>query len=215
MRILKLAGAMIAVLAFTAIGTATASAAEMLWTWLPGAEGTKFTGKSAKASLQIKGGGTITCAESTAEGEIQKEKTLGLALIDFGQNCTVGGVAVASLGDKSGLILVHIEIHNCLIAVGHLGLLIKVLPLHLEVVSTKLLITVEGALIALINPAGKPAKAFNLVVEQKEGKQSLEKCEGGTAQTLLTSLDGGAFVQSGEEAKEGTLTFTVEEEAME
>jgi hypothetical protein len=214
MRILKLAGALIAVLALTAVATATASATEILWPWLPGAEGTKFTGKSAKATLQIKGSGSITCAESSAEGEIQKEKTLGLAVINFGKACTIAGLPVNSLGDASGTILVHVEIHNCLIATGRYGLLIKVLPLHLEIPSTKLLLSVEGALIAEVTPANKKAAKFNLVVEQKEGKQTIEKCEGGTAQTLLTSLDGGEFKVSAEEAKEGTITFTTEQEVM-
>jgi hypothetical protein len=216
MRSFKILSALFAVLAFSAIAVASASAAETLWQWLPGAEKTAFTGKSAKAVLQVKGGASITCPESTTtSGEITTEKTLGLAIINFGKTCTTGGLAVESLGDVSGTILAHVEIHNCTISAGKPGLLIKVLPLHLEVPSTKLLLAIEGEIIAEITPNKTSTKEYTLVVEQKEGKQAIEKCEGGEAHTLSTSTDGGAFVQSGQEAKEGKITFTsVAQEAM-
>lgn len=217
MRILKLASSMILVLVFGAVATATASAAETLWIWLPGAAGTKFTGKSRQATLQIKGSGTITCKESSAEGEITNESTLGLATIDFGANCTAGLLPANSLGDASGIILAHVEIHNCKIPGGGDGLLIKVLPVHIEVPSTKLLILVEGSLVVSINPTDKAAKAFNLVIQQTGGQQTIESCEGGPkgGYTLTASLDGGTPKQAAEEVTEPTITWTsVEQEAM-
>jgi hypothetical protein len=213
MRAIKLAGAMILVLAFSAVAVATASAAETLWRWLPGAAKTAFTGTSGKSLLQVKGGLSITSPKSKTTGEITEGSNLGLALITF-ETSTTAGLPVNSLGDASGLILVHLELHNCLIKAGHKGVLIAILPLHLEVPSTKLLITIEGDLVALV--PGTKGKTFTLNVEQKEGVQAVEKCEGGTAMTLKTSDDGGAFVQSGQETKEGSITFTsVEQEAME
>jgi hypothetical protein len=215
MRTLKLAGTLIAVLALTAVATAVARATETLSACLPCAEGTRFTGKSGKISLQIKGSGTITCASSTTEGELQKEKTLMLKTVDWGSNCTLAGLPLDSLGDPSGFLLSHIEIHICLIAAGLLAWLEKLLPQHLEVPSTKLLLTIEGSSISRITPVNKTTKAFSLIVEQKEGKQAIEKCEGGSAETLLTSLDGGEFKVSAEEAKESTISFsTTEQEFM-
>ncbi len=54
MRTQKLAGALVVVLAFTAVATATASAAALLWELLPKTTGTAITGKTGKRTLQIK-----------------------------------------------------------------------------------------------------------------------------------------------------------------
>jgi hypothetical protein len=217
MRTLKLVGALFSVLALSAFAVAgTASAAETLWELLPGETGTTFTGKSGKATLQIKNAekGTIICASSTAEGEITAEHTLGLAFIDF-TGCTVAGSKVNSLGDGPGIILVHVELHNCLIEPGDAGILIKVLPLHLEIPATGLLISIQGSLIALATPNKTPTTTFALLVQQKAGQQSITKCEGSkTEDKLETALDSGEFVQSGEEAKEGSFTFEINQEIM-
>ncbi len=215
MRTFKLVGALFAVLAFTAFATATASAAELLWEMLPGTTGTAITGKSGKATLQIKGGGSITCAESTGkEGEITSERTLGLVWILFGPNCTAFGNPVNSLGEEPGFILVHVHYHQCLVEPGVLGWLLKLLPLHLEIPATSLLLSVQGALVGSVT-AGK-GKTFTLTVKQKAGQQAITHCEGSKGEVKLeTSLDGGEFIQSGEEAKESTVTFAAEQEAME
>jgi hypothetical protein len=213
MRTLKLVGALFSVLALTAFAlAATASAAETLWEWLPGTTGTTFTGKSGSAKLQIKNAekGTIICASSSVlakEGEITGERTLGLAFIHF-IKCTVAGNPVNSLGDEPGIILVHVELHNCLIEPGDAGILIKLLPLHLEIPATGLLISVQGSLIALVSPNKTKALTFTVLVAQKAGQQAITKCEGSKIEDKLeTSLDGGEFIQSGEEAKEGSFTF--------
>jgi hypothetical protein len=213
MRVLKLVAALIVLPVLSAVAVATASAAETLWRWLPGAAKTAFTGTSGKSLLQVKGGLSITSAKSKTTGEITEGSNLGLALITF-ETTTTAGLPINSLGDASGIVLVHAELHNCLIKAGDRGLLIKVLPLHLEVPTTKLLITLEGSYIALVG--GSKGKMFTLAIEQKEGKQTIEKCEGGTADTLLTSDDGAGFVQTGAEAKEAAITFTsVEQDVME
>jgi hypothetical protein len=214
MRIFKLIGAMLIVLALTAIATATASAAETLWAWLPGATGTKFTGESKEARLEEKGGGKITCKASTASGEITGEKTLGLATIDF-TGCLAFGFAALTLGDSKELILVHVHIHNCRIPGGsHAGLLFKPLPVHIEIPVLSRLLKIEGSFVAEITPNEKSANEFKLIIEQSKGGQSIPECEGGSKETLLTSTNEGAFVQSGEEAKEGTVHFGIAQEAM-
>lgn len=214
MRTLKLACALGAALGLALVATAAANAAETLWLWLPGATGTKFTGKSAKVSLQIKGSGTVTCKETFSNGELTGEQTLGLATIDFGNNCTAGGLPANSLGDASGTILVHAEIHNCRITANNHGVLFKFLPLHIEVPSTKLLILVEGSYIAETAFLNIKLGTHPLLVEQKEGKQAIENCEGGPkgGYTLTTSLDGGEPKQTAIEAKEGTITWTSSEQ---
>jgi len=214
MRAFKLVGAMVLVVAFSAIGVSTASAVELvLWRFLPGAKGTQFIGKSAKALFQVKGGLSFTSPESTATGEITEgEGSLGLALVSLVKT-TSGGLPINSLGDASGVILVHVELHNCILEDSSLGVLLAFLPLHLEVPSTKLLMAMTGSLVGKIS-SGK-SKTFTLAVEQKEGKQAVEKCKGDPADTLLTSIDSGAATQTGQEIKSGSLTFTtIEQETM-
>jgi hypothetical protein len=221
MRTFKLAGALIAALALLAVAAATASAEEVLWKWLPGKAGETFKGGSGKATWQEKGGAAVTCKKSETkakEGELLeegategKDAILGLAFIHF-SGCTAFGVPINSLGDSGGIILVHVEIHDCLIAANHFGLLIKPLPIHLEVPLVGQLKVVTGDFIALIEPAGAtPTKTWNLNVTQSGGIQGIEKCEGGSAETLLTETNhSGEQVQTALELKEASLEFEKE-----
>jgi hypothetical protein len=225
MRIAKLIGALFVVLAFSAVAVATASAAETLWKWLPGTVGETFTGKSGQATLQLaeaepKVKPAITCKKSLlllpksellAEGATGgKDATLALGILHF-EGCTSFGLPANSEGDTSGIILVHLEIHNCMIKKEpkEFGLLITPLPLHIEIpASGGKLILVRGAFVAkLEGKEGTKQLIFSLIVEQKEAKQAIKLCEGGPENTLEGSLDGKTFVIAGEEAKEGTLGF--------
>jgi hypothetical protein len=223
MRIAKLIGALFVVLAFSAVAVATASAAETLWKWLPGTVGETFTGKSGQATLQLAeveaSKPSIVCAKSLlllpksellAEGATGgKDATLALGILHF-EGCTSFGLAANSEGDAAGIILAHLEIHNCMInaAKKEFGLLITPLPLHIEIPSVKKLILVRGAFVAkLEGKEGTKQLVFSLVVEQKEAKQTIPKCEGGVENTLEGSLDGKTFVKAGEEAKGGTIGF--------
>jgi hypothetical protein len=100
---------------------------------------------------------------------------------------------------------VHLEIHNCLIKAGDPGLLIKVLPVHVEAPATKLLITLEGAFIALIKEVA--ANKFELNIKQTEGKQEIGKCEGGTAQSLTAKTDAEPIRNAGLEMAETFIEF--------
>jgi hypothetical protein len=222
MRIFKLIGALVVVLGFSALAVATASAAETLWKWLPGTVGETFTGKFAETTWQVKGGAAIKCkkglilltdAELKMSSELMKEgstegkdATLWLAVIHF-EGCTSAGFSLNSLGDKPGIILWHVEIHNCMIKKEHFGLLIRPLLIHLEIPVIKSLLELLGSLVALIEALPKEPTHFELNVTQKEGVQSIEKCEGGEKDTLLTSLNHEAFVQTAMEAKEGLILF--------
>ncbi len=215
MRTFKLIGALVLVLVSSAIAVASASAAELLWTLLPGTKGETFTGKSGKATLE---GATvsknkITCPSSTIlltfEGNSSEltEPSLALALIHFEKCKALGTLPVNSLGDGKEIILAHLEIHFCMIKPGDFGLLIKTLPVHLEIAVPALLISVEGAFIALVSPLTGDKKHFEALIEQEKGKQKIEKCEGGTAQTLTSKTDNEPVENAGEEAKEGLLLF--------
>jgi hypothetical protein len=205
MHLHTLASTLVLALGFTGFVVSAASASV-----LPGASGASLTGASGKVTLQIKGGAAVTCQSSASTGEVI---SIGesLAVTNFGTKCTVGGLAVNSLGDPIGIILAHAEIDNdCSLPLYAL----KYLPLHLEVPSTKLLLLFGGSLVGEVAPSRKKSKSFTLTIAQKEGKQAIEKCEGGSVLTLTASTDAGEAVQSAQESAEGTLAFSAEEEFM-
>jgi hypothetical protein len=205
------------VLLFIFYAGSAASAAPSL---LPGTAGTTFTGKSGKLTWQTKGGGAISCSASeVVNGEIVSTALL-LFLFRF-TGCTLAGLAENTLGDASGVTLVHVEADFCAISNKPLvgGLLFKVLPVHLEVPSTKLLLVLEGSFVGTMSPENKKAFAFTPTFTQKEGKQTVEGClnEAGTKlepEMLLWSADGGTFVQTALEFKELSFTFASEQEFM-
>jgi hypothetical protein len=224
MRTFKLISGVILVLAFCVFSVTNASAEEILWRWLPGPANESFKGKTNRAVLQetkegTKGGAAIQCKQSevlltdelkkeeggTVHSELlEKEARLALAIIKFTE-CTSAGLALESLGDPAGTILAHLEIHNCLIKKGEQGLLIKTLPVHLEVLAVGLLIEVEGSFIAGV--AKRATNEFELKAKQTEGKQAIEKCEGGKADTLLVKNGAEPLRAAAEELSEGDLSF--------
>jgi hypothetical protein len=210
-------------LALGGVAVATASGAETLWKWLPGSAGETFKGKFGKFQLQVKGGATYVCAkglvlltdgitkvssELLKEGSTEgKDATLELVVFHL-EGCTWSGVSINSLGDAAGVILVHYEIHNCMIKKEDFGLLIAPLPLHLEMPAVKELESIRGSYVALIeNKEGEKALNLKLNIKQKEGKQEIEKCEGGEKETLEKSLNGGEFQQAAIEVQEPVLEF--------
>ncbi len=221
MRTLKLTCALAMVLAFGAVGISTATAAETPWQWLPGSVGETHTGKSGAVTLQQKGGATISCTSSTilltdealkvstelTEGTEGKDAKGALAIIHFA-GCKSLGTTLNSDGDAKEIVLVHVEIKNCMIskAEKRFGLLLKILPLHVEIPLVKMLINVEGSFIAEIKPTATKL-VFTLLIEQKEGKQAIEKCEGGEADTLKSKIGTGENIQSGQAAEKAEITF--------
>jgi hypothetical protein len=213
MRVFKLVSTFAVVMALTAIAATTASAAIE---FLPGAAKTAFTGTSAEAVLQVKGGAAIKCTKSevaTGNGELLSSKTL-LFIVDF-TGCKTLGLPINSLGDKAEVILVHVEGETCTVSTSPLvgAVLLKPLPLHLEVPSVGTLLLVEGKFVGGLEPPNKSTKEYKLAIAQKEGKQGIEGClnAAGTKvepETLTTSENGKAAVASAEEAKSGTLVFT-------
>ena len=241
MQLSKLMGALLVALALSAIAlAATASAAETLWKWLPGSVGETFKGKSGKLVLTATDGGQklslsctklswlLTDAELKVSSELLKEgstneKDAVLALlIDHIEGCTFAGLAMNSVGDKSGIILIHWEIHNCMIAKGQFGWLLKPLPIHIEVPAVKSLFLIRGDVLALLLGAkeGEKVLTYKLDLNAKEGVQEFKKCEGGEEEKLELSLDGVTFGPAALEGLEAVLEFdmtkdTAGEEMME
>jgi hypothetical protein len=225
MRFIKLACALLGVLALTAITASTSFAVETLWQWLPGAEKTTFTAKSGEAKLEAINKAVIKCTSSSVSlvnGELTTEKTLALAIIDF-TGCTALGFPINSLGDdtSSGVILAHVELHNCIIATSPAlrdGILFKLLELHLDIPALGgLLITVRGSFIAEVaaEQLNKSKKEYKLTIKQTAGKQAVEKCEGGSKDTLESKTDSEEkFLEAGEEATGAEVNFDVAQEAM-
>jgi hypothetical protein len=230
MRMFKLVGAILVVLAFSAVAVATASAAETLWRWLPGSVGETFKGAqtSKERVLTWAGGQSFKCrkasillegSELTEKGDAENKKaaTLGLATFHFSECTLNGGFSINSLGDKPGIILTHVELHNCLISKVPLefGLLVLPLETHLEVPAVALLIIVfeKGLFIARIKEE-KEGKKHNFLITAKSkevGKaQDPEKCEGGEKEILKTKIDNNAeetATEDGEFLIEFDLTF--------
>ncbi len=156
----------------------------------------------------------MPCPVSVWSGEILSTSE-ALAVITFGENvkgkmCTTAGLPVNSLGDAAGVILMHVEIRECLSSASTLEL--KLLPVHLEVPSTKLLLVMEGTALGTVT-SGVKQSTFALTVSQSGGKNSIETC-GKEKLILETSTDGGAFVQTGAEFLSASLTFGAPQEFM-
>ncbi len=211
MRVLKFMSALaIVALALTALGASTASAFPE---FLPGTAGTTFTNDSKKATLTA-GGLSIVCQKSKSTGELQSS-LLALITIDF-EECTVAGLAVNSLGDSAKTILVHVEAKTCIIKEGATligGLLLKPLPVHLEVPAAKLLILVEGDVIARLLPEnGAAGTHFTLDLKGSGGQQEFKECKDAVGETskvedLKSKDDAAEAVLAIEEVEGGLLDF--------
>jgi len=254
MRTLRFIGALAAMLTFSAIGVATtASAAEILWKWLPGSVGETFKGGSGEILWTTKFGESafkIKCAKASLlltytfkpkEGEQEKEVTASSELVEKGstekkdatlslwivhvEGCSTAGLTLNSMGDKSGIILLHVEEHNCMISAAkkEFGVLLEALPGHIEVPALKgTLVLLRGAVIGLLLGAKEKEKVltYKLDLNAPGGVQEIKKCEGGVENKLEVSLDGVKFEPETVEAKEGVVEFdmtkdTAGEEMME
>jgi hypothetical protein len=208
-----------AALAMTAcaiLAATASSAAAALPELLPGTKGTKFTGKSGKGTLQIKSGAAVSCMSTTGEGELTSP-TAGKGTITF-KGCSTAGLSINSLGNAAGTVTISGETSVCYVnsKAKEVGVVTRIpeAGVHLEVPSVKLLLLKKGDFIILATPLNKSTTTFTGVLEQKEGKQAITKCEGGPEEIVLVSTDGGAFVQAGLEVKEDVLTFEKSEELM-
>jgi hypothetical protein len=218
MRALKLITALGVVLALTAIAATTASAALSVG-FLPGTDKTPFTGSSGKATLTA-GGLSINCTKSKTTGEILNASKLdpateSLLIITF-ESCTVLTLPVNSVGDAPKTILTHVEAKSCIIKetptlVG--GILLKPLPVMLEVPSIGEKIEVTGDVIGRLLPENIKAELFTLDLNALKGVQEFKECkdasgEASKVEELKSSTNGETAVAASQEVKEGLIQFT-------
>jgi hypothetical protein len=195
--------AMLAVVALSAVATATATAA--LPELLPGNAGEKFTGKSGSGTLEVPGEGTIVCKEDSVTGEnTGTTKKEAKATVTF-KGCTAFGfIGAKSLGDAEGTILVTAALKLCYInkANKEVGVLTKISsPVHIEVAGK--LIVVEGDQVARITPINTSTTKYTLKYEQSAGSPKPAGCEGET-ESYKASVNEGTAKASGEATSEET-----------
>jgi hypothetical protein len=205
--------ALLAALICSALAVANASAEERLWRLLPGSAKETFTGKSGKLTFEGVKGSKITCEKSLilltfgeASSELLENEAKLALLLDHFEGCKGPlNLPINSLGDAKEIILVHLEVHFCMISAGHFGWLIVPLPVHVEVPAAGLLISLGGSFIAEVLPLAGDAKHFEPVIKQEKGKQAIAKCEGGAEHSLTSKDDNEAVENVGEEVKEGLI----------
>jgi len=141
----------------------------------------------------------------------EKDATLALLIIHT-EGCKALGLPINSVGDKSEIILAHVEAHNCMIGPGKFGWLLKLLPMHLEVPAAKILILVRGDVLGQLLGAkeGEKVLTYKLdlnTVKKEDKEQELKKCEGGTEEKLEASLDGVTFFPAFQDVEESVVEF--------
>lgn len=219
MRGFNLVATLLAALALGAVAAAIASAAPE---FLPGVAGTKFTAKSKKLKFQVKEGATFECTSSKAEGELLG-KTTALVIVDI-EGCKSLGLFFNSLGDSSGIVLLHAEAEACFINLSpslEAGLIISLLPAHLEAPAAEQLVVLEGSYVAKLEPLNTTVNEFFLVISQKGGVQSIDGCRTAANELVkrtLTTLENeqGEAKRTAEEVIEPRLVFAggISEELM-
>jgi hypothetical protein len=178
---------------------ATAAVAE----FLPSpAKGTTFKGTFGKDELQVKGGNTTKCEKGRISGEITSQTAIKVTIDREG--CKALGFTGNTPGDATGVELFEAGGELCTLskAAKTVGLLVKLPTTVIEVPTAKLKIEIKGSLIGEVTSINKSQVASEVVYTQKEGKQSIEKCEGGAAQLLLVKETEGEFKQAGMAARD-------------
>jgi hypothetical protein len=212
MRQMKILGAVFfAVVALTAIASATASAAAPEFN--PGAAGTKFTGTSGAGTLSTAAKGIIECTADTVSGELTgATKKQATATISFTGCKAFGFIGAKSLGDAEGTILVKANLELCYInkANKEVGVLTEPSePVHVEVAGKLLKIT--GDAVGAITPVNLKGKKFSIVYKQKGGVQEPAGCEGKTENLKVQENETGAIENAGEATTESTEFTTIEQ----
>jgi hypothetical protein len=222
--------ALVAILAISAIASATAAAENPEILPVPTAkEPLKFTSqglsKEDKYILETTKLKQITCAKVTNKGEFTSQDS-GTVTIDF-EECKSEGFSCNTAGDEKGIILVFADIN--LVDLKKAGLALKealgVEILPLEKGENKLLITCGGILKIEVKGSvlGREdkikeltkTKTGELLLDQKEGEQEFTECEllkafcAGKIFKLEANL-GGGFELAGELALNVDLTFEKE-----
>jgi hypothetical protein len=213
MRILKRsAGLLVIALALFAVAATAASAANP--EFLDNVTGNTFTAKSGKGEL--KGAAPIICQKdliTLENGKVTGAKTIS-TVVDF-EECTVAGLAAQSLSDTEGKILVTATGELCYINAKekHVGVLLKITPVHIEIPSIGQLVEVTGTVLGLLKPVNtlssvtQPTLTINATTLK-------EKCEGQALDELKSETGHNGKPEAATETTTEEMTFDKDIEVM-
>lgn len=220
-RVRMLGLALVAALAVTAVAVSSASAATCSTKpCFTGPYPNTFTSKSGAGTLETVGGTKVKCSsDSTEGGEITGEKTDKVKSVVF-KGCESSGFKCSTSGAASGEIKTS-ELESTL---GYINKSTKEVGIELKPkgggnfatfeCTAFVKVTVKGSVIAVITPINTETTKYTLKFTQTKGKQTPQNLEGQSKDTLESSVDGGAFEESGEETSdELTLAKTAKIEA--
>jgi len=215
MQRLKVIGlALVAVLAITAVASATASAAKPEFVFTGTEKG--FTGKQVgEGFLETTGGTQVKCTAGTSSGEIEGasgSNKVTKTVVTF-TGCTSSGFECHSPGQASGVIQTK-ELKGQL---GYISSPEKTVGLDLEPKEGEFFVEftclgfltskVKGQVIGKLTPVNKEVKTtehFTLTYKQTKGVQELTELEiegvKDTGDILKSSLNGNPEEQSGEQS---------------
>jgi hypothetical protein len=176
--------------------------------WLPGAgSNSAFTGSSGKVTLQTVAGSSITCSHSASAGDYTGPKTATATITLTGCQLAASKQACSSSGAGSGEIVTSAlegelgfiedfyegeeDLHDVV------GLDLKHSPTLLTASCGGEALSVGGSVIAPISSVNKMSTAFTLKFTAAQGKQAPEAFEEEPADTLSSTLGGGAAEQAG------------------
>jgi hypothetical protein len=178
-----------------------------------------FSGTSGKGELVTVGKKTVKCKKDKSSGEFtgSEETTIkGTAKITF-EECESSGFKCNSKGQKEGVIVSEgttLLVFDSLTTLG-VAVLLTLKPETEFECTSFVKVKVKGNVLLLIKPLEKETTEFELILKQKEGKpedktywvhgEEEEKGIEEKAQ-LLTSINGGAFEESGDESAENKIT---------
>lgn len=201
--------ALLAVFAFAAVLSASASALPQLLGW---EETPTYSGENTapKPKLETNKKETITCASATASGT-QSSDTAGTFDIHF-KTCESSGFKCNTAGDETGIILAKGTFSYVFDALGaELGVAILFEPEEQTIKCTALVtLHVKGTLLCPVSSPLTSSTTHNFSCSETAGvpAQTLYWDDEGLEHhaQALTQKNGGTFIESGEQA-EASVTF--------
>jgi len=223
LRNLKVGGAaLVAVLMFSALATASASAAKPEFK-SPGGFPVKFNATSGAGKLETVGAGgtvrTVTCKSDTASGEITGAKTAKNIVVVFKECTAVEGSIMANCGTITTNKLTaepnYLTNPNSASEVG-LDLKPESGTQFAEFKCTAGIFTVTlkvtGSVVGKITPTNTLTKSYSLVFAQTKGKQKYEGYFVGSTFTKDVLSTSGSTFGAEQSGIEGTDSITTEKE---
>jgi hypothetical protein len=225
MKRIKLLGvSLIAVVAVLAL-TASSAMAEEKTKMLP-ESGVSFTSTSGPGTLETKGGSKVTCTKDKDTGTIDSAN-LGKFTVDF-EGCKLGTEECTGVNEAKEVILMKGVYHFWLALelktgetkeslVGALVFLIEEFHFTCKVGGIfNALVLVLGCVAALAEPLNTLAEITKDVFKQSKGVQLIilvlpQEAKEEIKCILLSSVNGGAFEQSGAEGTDENKAFKVGE----